>query len=339
MGIWNQGNGKSQECSKVAKGILTRTLTAEKMLIQAKRPSQEIRQALEEIKAAYTDLVSKHEAFTMYLTDEEYADAETWMDDCIRQYMTFLMLATDYTDDASEHKEHEVTVNDENNEAHSLADIDGHENEDNHSAERAVAVASAKPFILKQEKPKLPSFNGDVSKYFIFRDDFKHSVENHCNTRDSITILRLCLGPERAKFIEGISSDLKAACKYLDQNYGDRRVIFYTVSLVKIIISVTSLISLGSHLISLRKSSGHWTSITNIISLMERELTRDDLKIWACHFNSQKLDTPMHNLLSWMENEMTARPCSGATIQKAGASPRSTVDLIGSNSPVRNVDK
>lgn len=105
------------------------------------------------------------------------------------KYMTFLMLANDYTDNASEHEEHEVTVNDENNEAHSLADVDGHENEDNHSAE--LAVASAKPFILKHEKPKLPSFHGDVRKYFIFRDDFKHAVENHCNARDSIAILRV----------------------------------------------------------------------------------------------------------------------------------------------------
>ena len=142
--------------------------------------------------------------------------------------MTFLMLANDYTDDASEHEEHEVTVNDENNEAHSLPDVDGHENEDNHSAE--LAVASAKPFILKHEKPKLPSFHGDVRKYFIFRDDFKHAVENHCNARDSIAILRSCLGLERAEFIKRISSDLKAAWKYLDQNYGDRRVISDTVT-------------------------------------------------------------------------------------------------------------
>ena len=74
---------KAKNVRRVAKGILTRTLNAEKMLIQAKRPLQEIREALEEIKAAYTDLVSKHEAFTMYLNDEEYAEAETWMDDCV----------------------------------------------------------------------------------------------------------------------------------------------------------------------------------------------------------------------------------------------------------------
>lgn len=47
----------------------------------------------------------------------------------------------------------------------------------------------------------------------------------------------------------------------------------------------------------------------------------------------------MHNLLSRMENEMTARLCSGATRQKAGASPRSTVHLIGSNSPVEELER
>ena len=193
------------------------------MLIQAKCPSQEVPEVLEEIKATYTDLVSKHEAFTMYPNDEEYAEAETWVDDCIHEYMTCSVLANDYTDGASKHKEHEVTVNDENNEAHILVDIDSHENEDNHPAE--LAVASAKPFVLKHEKPKLPSFHGDVRKYFIFRDDFKHAIENHYNARDTIAILRLCLGPEPAKLIEGISSDLKAAWKYLDQNYGDPRVI------------------------------------------------------------------------------------------------------------------
>ena len=46
---------------------------------------------------------------------------------------------------------------------------------------------------------------------------------------------------------------------------------------------------------------------THVISLIERKLTRDDLKIWTRHINSQKLDPSMHNLISWMENEMTAR--------------------------------
>ena len=45
-----------------------------------------------------------------------------------------------------------------------------------------------------------------------------------------MTILRSCLGLEPGKLIEGISSDLNSAWKYLDQNYGDRRVISDIVS-------------------------------------------------------------------------------------------------------------
>ena len=307
---------KAKNVRRAAKGNLTRTLNAGKMLIQAKRPSQEVQEALEEIKAAYTDLVSKHEAFTMYLNDEEYAEAETWMDDCIHEYMTFSMLANDYTDGASEHEEHKVTVNDENNEAHSLADVHSHENEDNHSAE--LAVASAKPFVLKHEKPKLPSFHGDVRKYFIFRDGFEHAVENHCNARNTIAILRSCLGREPAKLIEGISSDLKAAWKYLDQNCGDPRVISDTVTadmerFKPIQLGeehrFCDLVNLVRRLFNILKEVKRPQDIdnTHVISLIERKLTRDDLKIWARHINSQKLDPSMHNLISWMENEMTAR--------------------------------
>ena len=68
-------------------------------------------------------------------------------------------------------------------------------------------------------------------------------------------------------------------------------------------------------------------------------MTRDDLKIWARHINSQKLDPSMHNLLSLMENEMTACLRSGATIRKAGASPCSTLHLIGFNDPVEECEQ
>ena len=63
----------------------------------------------------------------------------------------------------------------------------------------------------------MPLFYGDVRKYFIFKADFQHAVEK-CSTRDAISILRSCLGPEPAKLVEGISTDLKSAWNYLDQN-------------------------------------------------------------------------------------------------------------------------
>ena len=91
--------------------------------------------------------------------------------------------------------------------------------------------STVKPFTVKHEKAKLPMFTGDVRQYFIFKSDFKHAVEAHYSERDTLTVLRSCLSSEPAKLIEGISSDLNAAWKYLDQNYGDPRVVSDIVTL------------------------------------------------------------------------------------------------------------
>ena len=82
-----------------------------------------------------------------------------------------------------------------------------------------------KPLLMKHEKPKMPIFYGDVQKYFIFKADFQHAVEKYYSEQDAITILRSCVGPEPVKLIEGISSDLKSAWNYLDQNYANLRVV------------------------------------------------------------------------------------------------------------------
>ena len=55
-------------------------------------------------------------------------------------------------------------------------------------------------------------------------------VESRCCERDAIAILRSCLGTEPAKVVEGISSDLSAAWKYLDENYSDPRIVSHTVT-------------------------------------------------------------------------------------------------------------
>lgn len=222
---------KAKHVRRAAKGNLTRTLNAGNMLLEAKRPMQEIREVFEEVKAAHTDLVAKHEAYTMFLNDEDYTDAEAWMNECTRDFISFSMRVNDYTDDTTEQEEDvsEEDVSEEENEEENEEEKEeaqnlvsgGHGNE-NTSAKSAMMSSQ---MILKHEKPKLPTFYGDVRKYFIFREDFKHAVEKRCSVRDTIAILRSCLGPEPAKLIEGISSDLKAVWRYLDQNYGDPRVI------------------------------------------------------------------------------------------------------------------
>ena len=194
FGVYATEKEKAKIVRRAAKGNLTRALNAGSQLLEAKRPLQEVRDAFQEVKAAHTDLVAKHEAYTMFLNDEEYPEAETWMDDCKRNYIEFSMLVNDYThdtDDASpqlqdEENEDEESEGEQNEdevnevEVHNVVSGE-HENEGNKSAK--TAEASAKPVVLKHEKPKFPTFYGDVRKYFIFREDFKHAVEKRCNAR------------------------------------------------------------------------------------------------------------------------------------------------------------
>ena len=49
-------------------------------------------------------------------------------------------------------------------------------------------------------------------------------------------------------------------------------------------------------------------------------MTKDDLRVWARHLNSQKIEPSKENLLEWIEEEMTARIRSGATIRKTSSS-------------------
>ena len=37
---------------------------------------------------------------------------------------------------------------------------------------------------FKMEKPKMPTFSGDVREYAIFRSDFKHAIEAKYSKRD-----------------------------------------------------------------------------------------------------------------------------------------------------------
>ena len=70
---------------------------------------------------------------------------------------------------------------------------------------------------------------------------------------------------------------------------------------------------------------------TLVISLIKHTMTNDDVKIWARHIHSQKLEPSMKNLPKWMDEEMTARLRSGATIRKTGSTTRPSLNLLGAD--------
>ena len=68
---------------------------------------------------------------------------------------------------------------------------------------------------------------------------------------------------------------------------------------------------------------------THIISLITRKMTPDDLKVWSRHIYVQEKEPSLANLLAWMEEEMTVRLRSGATIRKSSSSYRHGVHAVG----------
>ena len=59
-------------------------------------------------------------------------------------------------------------------------------------------------------------------------------------------------------------------------------------------------------------------------------MTPDDLKVWSRHIYVQEIEPSLSNLLKWMDEEMTVRLRSGATIRKGGGSYRHSVHTVGS---------
>ncbi len=351
----NQGKDKAKNIRRGAKGSLTRAINATKELIGASRPENEVKQAFEAVKKAHEVLLTKHEEFAMLLEDDEFEEAEKWMQACTSEYIAFTMICHDYMNKMSDEiaknasdnvvnnelnaeSGNESNVSDEGNEVveqpavevieqSAVSDNENESNKDQNPEMIQPSPSTAKPFTVKHEKAKLPVFTGDVRQYFIFKSDFKHAVEAQYSERDTLTVLRSCLGSEPAKLIEGISCDLKAAWKYLDQNYGDPRVVSDTVTLdlgrFKSIqpgedYQFCQLVNLVRRSYNILKEIKRPQDMdnTHMISLIERKMSEDDLRVWARYLNSEKCEPSMDNLLSWMEAEMTARMRSGAQIRK-----------------------
>ena len=222
---------KAKNVRRAVKSAFVRALNAGQMLLDSIYPLPEFRDAFEELKAAYADLIAKHGEYTMFLEDEESPAAESWMEECTLKYVNFSMRVNDYCNKPCEDKEKNAAsvVDADETEVHRVQEAVVTENEDAQS-NTAIQNASVKPLLMKHEKPKMPAFHGDVRKYFIFKADFQNAVEKHYSELDAITILRSCLGPEPARLVDGISTGLKAAWNYLDQNYGDPRIVSNVVT-------------------------------------------------------------------------------------------------------------
>ena len=173
---------KAKNVRRAAKSAFTRSLNAGRMLLDSSRPSLEARHAFDEVKAAHDDLIAKHEEYTMYLNDEEYPEAEHWMEDCTLRFVEFTVRVNDYCKDKDKEVNAASVVNVSEQETHGSQEhevevVNENENENEQSGAAKQKSKPGTPLVMKHEKPKMPMFYGDVRKYFIFKADFQHAVE------------------------------------------------------------------------------------------------------------------------------------------------------------------
>ena len=68
-------------------------------IVDVKRPESEVRDALSKVEEAYNDLVVKHENYTTLIDDDEdFEEAESWMNECQGSFMNYVMRAKMYLD-------------------------------------------------------------------------------------------------------------------------------------------------------------------------------------------------------------------------------------------------
>ena len=87
-----QAKMKRRNC----KAALTRLGKTVRIQVSGNRPAEEVKGALEKYEAAFSELVSKHEEYTLLIEDDsEFENEEAWLEECQE---TFLKLKIDTED-------------------------------------------------------------------------------------------------------------------------------------------------------------------------------------------------------------------------------------------------
>ena len=82
-----------------AKSTFTRSGNWLTHIVDVKRPESEVRDALSKVEEAYNDLVVKHENYTTLIDDDnDFEEAESWMNECQGSFINYVMRAKMYLD-------------------------------------------------------------------------------------------------------------------------------------------------------------------------------------------------------------------------------------------------
>lgn len=280
---------------------------------------------------SFNNLVIKQDAYCALLDDDEFTNEESLFQE---SYKIHLGMSTQFNSLKNIPTPQGVLTKEESF-------------KDSHKDKSNTASSS----LLKMEKVKMPTFNGDIREYFIFKEDFLYMVNKNYSDRDCMTLLRACLVGKPLELIKGIGNEYSYAWSYLDNFYGDPRLVADTIC--QDINRFKNLrededhkfcefVQLIQRSYNIMKSVGRPNDMDNnhMLAVIEQKLTIDDRKVWARELEHKSQAATFENLLTWLMVEMKARMRATAQIRHSGGKlPVNQVSVEGdvdSNSYAKN---
>ncbi|XP_041456247.1 uncharacterized protein LOC121408709 [Lytechinus variegatus] len=333
-----------------AKAKLSRYGKALQSLINDQRPVPEVQEMFEQYAGAFDDLQNKHASYTEVVEDDdEFEKEELWMDECHNSFMKLQIIERDYC--KVDESFREVTQPQEHQQGASAryyqsleATLSADEQQDESPREAgqpADAGRRMKGSAYKMERPKLPSFDGNIRDYCIFKADFLHAVGNQYDDRDALMILRSCLQSKPLQLVKGIGQDYTAAWEQLDMIYGDER--FVADAIINDISKVRPLKTGESdrfcefvHLV--RRSYNTLKEInqpgnldnSHMLAIMEKKLSPEDRLVWFRH--QETCGKASFDLfLTWLTIELKSRMRASAPVRSDSKS--GGVHIVGKAVP------
>ncbi|KAG1697393.1 hypothetical protein GQR58_006003 [Nymphon striatum] len=323
-----------------AKGALTRVSNAIQYNLNNNRPKEEIMKMLSKLETAYESLVTKHEQYSECIEDEkDYELLEEDLNNVQVQYLEVWTRTKDYVSTIDK----QVNHNTEPQEFSNLSISDSDNNKNLSSAEENIASTKPTDSVckFKLERPKMPTFSGDVREYGMFKSDFKHAIEAVYSKRDAISLLRTCLSGKPLEYIKGIGTDYDAAWEYLDAMYGDPRIVsdVVTQNIMKyrnLKEGEDSRFCDLAHLVrrsfNILKEMGLPNDMNNnhMLAIIEQKLCMEDRKIWSRCLEGNGGQASLEKLLEWLTVEMKTRMRAGASIRSSNQGSRISVAQVWS---------
>ena len=311
---------------------------------------EELTAEFQKLEVTLSELQDRHDEYCETIADtDEYEQEEEYIQTCLDDFMEIKLKLNQVRKSQKDESAKDVPVkdvavlhDDDASQGSLESDIQpessGTEQQANpspsspkpSSSEEVQPTKSSAPAPCKLrprlEKPKLPTFSGDVRDYYTFKDDFKHMIDPNYEARDAVSILRNSLNGKPLELLKGIGTDYAACWDYLDMYYGDPKVISDAVAQ-----DLTRFKALTdgedgrfcefSQLVrrsfNILKQVGKEADMNNnhMLALIEKKMTPDDRKVFTRMLQQNREEASLRGLLKFLEDETKTRRRTSASIR------------------------